>query len=93
MEEIQVDRETGRTLNADYLNYKVLTSRDACRDVEVFFADTHEDTGPFGAKGIGESANNDGASAVVNAVANAIGVHITDLPITPEKVLRALGKI
>lgn len=93
MEEIQIDRETGRTLNPDYLNYKILTSRDACRDFEVFFADTYEDTGPFGAKGIGESANNDGASAVVNAVANAIGVHITDLPITPEKVLRALGKI
>ncbi|WP_051342614.1 xanthine dehydrogenase family protein molybdopterin-binding subunit [Pseudonocardia spinosispora] len=93
MEEIQIDTETGRTLNPDYLNYKILTSRDACRDFEVFFADTYEDTGPFGAKGIGESANNDGASAVVNAVANAIGVHLTDLPITPEKVLRALGKI
>jgi CO/xanthine dehydrogenase Mo-binding subunit len=93
LEEIRIDQETGRPLNADYLNYKILTSRDACRDFEVFFADTHEDTGPFGAKGIGESANNDGASAVANAVANAIGVHITDLPITPEKVLRALGKL
>ncbi|GAA1878111.1 xanthine dehydrogenase family protein molybdopterin-binding subunit [Pseudonocardia ailaonensis] len=93
MEEIQVDQDTGRTLNPDFLNYKILTSRDACRDFDVFFADTYEDTGPFGAKGIGESANNDGASAIVNAVANAIGVHITDLPITPEKVLRALGTI
>ncbi|WP_327129547.1 xanthine dehydrogenase family protein molybdopterin-binding subunit [Streptomyces sp. NBC_01727] len=93
LEDIQVDRETGRTLNADYLNYKILTSRDACRDFEVFFAETYEDTGPFGAKGIGESANNDGASAIANAVANAIGVHITDLPITPERVLRALGKL
>ncbi|MFD4640095.1 xanthine dehydrogenase family protein molybdopterin-binding subunit [Lentzea sp. NPDC058436] len=93
LEEIQVDRETGRTLNPDYLNYKIFTSRDACRDFDVFFADTFEDTGPFGAKGIGESANNDGASAVVNAVANAIGVHILDLPLTPERVLRALGKL
>ncbi len=93
LEDLLVDRETGRTLNADYLNYKILTSRDACRDFEVFFAATHEDTGPFGAKGIGESANNDGASAISNAVANAIGVHIKDLPITPERVLRALGKI
>ncbi len=93
LEEIRIDQETGRPLNPDYLNYKILTSRDACRDFEVFFADTYEDTGPFGAKGIGESANNDGASAITNAVANAIGVHITDLPITPEKVLRALGRI
>lgn len=93
LEEIQVDTETGRTLNPDYLNYKIFTSRDACRDFDVFFAKTHEDSGPFGAKGIGESANNDGAGAIANAVANAIGVHITDLPITPERVLRALGKI
>jgi len=93
LEDLQVDRETGRTLNSDYLNYKIFTSRDACRDFEVFFAETHEDTGPFGAKGIGESANNDGASAVANAVANALGVHVKDLPITPERVLQALGKI
>lgn len=93
LEEIQVDRETGRTLNADFLNYKIFTSRDICRDFDVFFAGTHEDSGPFGAKGIGEAANNDGAGAVVNAVANAIGVHIKDLPLTPERVLEALGKI
>lgn len=93
LEELQVDRETGRTLNADYLNYKIFTSRDICRDFDVFFAKTHEDSGPFGAKGIGEAANNDGAGAVVNAVANAIGVHIRDLPMTPERVLKALGKL
>ncbi|MGV9799286.1 xanthine dehydrogenase family protein molybdopterin-binding subunit [Mycobacterium sp. NPDC003449] len=93
LEEVQVDRETGRTLNADFLNYKIFTSRDICRDFDVFFAATHEDSGPFGAKGIGEAANNDGAGAVVNAVANAIGVHIKDLPLTPERVLEALGKI
>jgi CO/xanthine dehydrogenase Mo-binding subunit len=64
-----------------------------CRDFDVFFAATHEDSGPFGAKGIGEAANNDGAGAVVNAVANALGVHIKELPLTPERVLKALGKI
>ena len=90
MEQMQVDPDTGRTLTTDFLNYKILTSRDAPTDFEVFFADTFEESGPFGAKGIGESATNDGASAVANAVANAIGVRITDLPITPEKVLQAL---
>jgi CO/xanthine dehydrogenase Mo-binding subunit len=93
MEQMQVDPETGRTLTTDFLNYKILTSRDAPTDFEVFFADTFEESGPFGAKGIGESATNDGASAVANAVANAIGVRITDLPITPEKVLQALKAI
>ncbi len=93
MEEVGIDPETGRTLTTDFLNYKILTSRDAPSDFEVFFADTYEESGPFGAKGIGESATNDGASAVANAVANAIGVRITELPITPDKVLRALGTI
>ena len=47
--------------------------------------------GPFGAKGIGEPALTPAAPAVANAVADALGVRIYDLPITPEKVLRALG--
>jgi xanthine dehydrogenase molybdenum-binding subunit len=70
-----------------------LSSRDAPADFDVFFADTYESTGPFGAKGIGASATTDGASAVANATVNAIGIHLTELPITPEKVLRALGRI
>lgn len=47
--------------------------------------------GPFGAKCIGEPALTPAAPAVANAVADALGVRIYDLPITPEKVLRALG--
>jgi CO/xanthine dehydrogenase Mo-binding subunit len=46
--------------------------------------------GPFGAKGIGEMTANPPGPAVVSAVHDAIGVWITDIPITPEKVLRAL---
>jgi CO/xanthine dehydrogenase Mo-binding subunit len=49
-------------------------------------------TGPFGAKGVGEMVVNSIAPAIVNAVYDAIGVQITDLPITPEKVLKALKK-
>jgi CO/xanthine dehydrogenase Mo-binding subunit len=93
MEEIHIDEATGQPLNLDYLNYKILTARDAPKRVEVFLADTHEETGPFGAKGIGESATNDAASALANAIADAIGVRIRELPITPEKILRALGKL
>jgi CO/xanthine dehydrogenase Mo-binding subunit len=47
-------------------------------------------TGPFGAKGVGEMVVNSIAPAIVNAVYDAIGVQITELPITPEKVLKAL---
>ena len=46
--------------------------------------------GPFGARGIGEPAIAPPAAAIANAVADALGVRITELPITPERVLAAL---
>ena len=46
--------------------------------------------GPYGAKGVGEIGLIGTAPAVANAICDAIGVRITDLPITPEKILRAL---
>ncbi|MFY9814863.1 MAG: hypothetical protein WAK43_12010, partial [Dehalococcoidales bacterium] len=52
--------------------------------------DTFEQEGPFGAKEAGEGLTNPTAGAIANAVYNAVGVRITTLPITPEKVLRAL---
>ncbi|MGD2178323.1 MAG: xanthine dehydrogenase family protein molybdopterin-binding subunit [Anaerolineae bacterium] len=59
-------------------------------NLDVHFADTFEPTGPFGAKGIGEAAMNPVAAAYANAIYNAIGVRFYELPITPEKILRAL---
>ena len=59
-------------------------------NIQCFFADTYEPTGPFGAKGIGEAAMNPVAAAYANAIANAIGVWFFELPITPERVLSAL---
>jgi CO/xanthine dehydrogenase Mo-binding subunit len=46
--------------------------------------------GPYGVKGFGEMTANSPIPAIVNAIYNAVGVRITDLPVTPEKVLRAL---
>jgi len=51
-----------------------------------------DSVGNFGAKGQGEPWTGSGIAAIANAVANAIGVHIYQLPMTPEKVLAALGK-
>jgi xanthine dehydrogenase molybdenum-binding subunit len=59
-------------------------------DLEVHFAETYEPTGPFGAKGIGEAAMNPVAAAYGNAIYNAIGVRFYSLPITAEKILKAL---
>jgi xanthine dehydrogenase molybdenum-binding subunit len=59
-------------------------------DLQVFFADTFEPSGPFGAKGIGEAATNPVAAAYANAIYNAVGVRFYELPITPERILFAL---
>jgi len=82
----------GQLPNANYRDYKLLTPLDMPR-VELLRADTFEPTGPFGAKGMGEGATNPVAPAMANAVYNAIGVRIFETPITPEKILRALGKL
>jgi xanthine dehydrogenase molybdenum-binding subunit len=58
--------------------------------LDVHFADTYEPTGPFGAKGIGEAATNPVAAAYANAIYNAVGLRFYELPITPERILKAL---
>jgi xanthine dehydrogenase molybdenum-binding subunit len=50
----------------------------------------HYEAGPFGAKAVGEPASVPTAAAIANAIADAIGVRIKDLPITPDKILAAL---
>ncbi|MCK5247513.1 xanthine dehydrogenase family protein molybdopterin-binding subunit, partial [Candidatus Bipolaricaulota bacterium] len=61
-------------------------------NLQCFFTETYEPTGPFGAKGIGEAAMNPVAAAYANAITNAIGVRFFELPITPEKILSALDR-
>lgn len=59
-------------------------------EIETYFAETYEPSGPFGAKGIGEAATNPCAAAYANALFNALGIRFTELPVTPEKILAAL---
>ena len=89
-EDTKFDRETGHLMNPGFLDYKILTFADM-PPVQTIIADTYEPTGPFGAKGVGEGVTNPVAPAVANAIYNAIGVRITDLPITAEKILKALA--
>ncbi len=69
----------------------MMTIKDA---PEIFsgIVDSYEPRGPFGAKEIGEGNTLPVLGAVAHAVANATGVWIKDLPITPEKILRAIGE-
>lgn len=59
-------------------------------EIESVVLEIPSSTGPFGVKGIGEMTANSPIPAIVNAINNAIGVRITELPVTPEKILRAL---
>ena len=61
-------------------------------EMDVSFIEVPSDGGPYGARAIGEMSSNAQAPAIVNAIYDAVGVRITSLPATPEKVLRALAE-
>ena len=93
LEDTPYDPKTGDMMNKGFIvDYKIPTAKDLTTldNFTVFFADTYEPTGPFGAKGIGEGALNPVAGAIANAIYNAIGVRFYELPITPDKILKAL---
>ncbi len=89
MEEVQV--EEGVTQTPSFSEYLIPTAKDLPK-TEAIILESGTGVGPFGAKGIGEPSLTPAAPAVANAVADAIGVRVYDLPITPEKVLDALDR-
>jgi xanthine dehydrogenase molybdenum-binding subunit len=93
LEDTQYDPGTGElTCGGLFVDYKVYTAEDMASvdDVKTFFAHTYEPSGPFGAKGIGEAANNAVAAAVMNALYNALGIRFQSIPITPDMILAAV---
>ncbi len=81
--------EKGRALNYTWRDYKQPTSLDV-PEYMVEHVHTHDPHGPFGAKGAGEASSCSTLAAIANGIYDAVGVRIRDLPITPEKILRAL---
>lgn len=77
--------------NPDFTNYIIPTALDV-PEIITGIVERPESTGPFGAKGVGEPSLLPTAPAIVNAIRDAVGVGITDLPVTPEKILMALKK-
>jgi carbon-monoxide dehydrogenase large subunit len=79
----------GRAGVTGFLDYKLATMHDLPEIVPIIVESDHSEA-PFGAKGIGEPAAAATAPAIANAIADALGVRITDLPLSAEKILFAL---
>jgi xanthine dehydrogenase molybdenum-binding subunit len=80
----------GKIQNPDFRDYKIPRTHEMDFPIELEFVETDDSFGPFGAKGVAEPGLVPTAPAIANAIYNAVGVRIRDLPITPEKVLAAL---
>ena len=89
LSEEMVFSDSGKTLNASLMDYKVPASVDL-PDIKAFIVETDEPSGPFGVKSVGEICLDNVAPAIANAIYNATGVRLRELPFTPEKVLNAL---
>ncbi len=87
--ENQVFDSNGRMLNPDLHNYLIATSADT-PEIQSVIVDSYEPAGPFGAKEVGEGASLPILGAIANAIEDAVGVRIKELPITPEKILKAI---
>ena len=82
--------EEGVPKNPNFTDYRIATAVDAPLETENIIVEVPQDDGPFGARGIGEHPMVPTAPAIANAIYNAVGVRIDSLPITSEKVWRAL---
>jgi len=89
MEELHPYYPTLDNYPTGFFSYMIPTAKDL-PELDAVIVEMGSRTGPYGAKGIGEMTANSQAPAIINAIHSAIGVWITDLPATSEKVLRAL---
>jgi CO/xanthine dehydrogenase Mo-binding subunit len=89
LEEIKLNQ--GTTLNPGFSNYKMMNAGEM-PNIKHILIETMDPSGPYGAKGVGEIAMVPTAPAVANAIYDAVGVRIKELPITQEKIVRALKR-
>jgi len=88
-EDFVINKNTGTLESDNFTTYKLLSSLDLPK-IETILIEKPDPKGPFGAKSVGESGSVAIAAAIGNAIYDAVGVRITELPITAEKVLKAL---
>ncbi|MDO8690994.1 MAG: molybdopterin-dependent oxidoreductase [Dehalococcoidia bacterium] len=90
-EGLRTDGASGQTLNPSFLDYRMATALDM-PSVETILVEAPDESGPYGAKGVGESAMLATAAAVANAIFDATGVRARELPMTGESILNALDR-
>jgi len=83
--------KNGKMISSDLLNYKIPTRMDI-KKLTTVFVDSYEESGPFGAKSVGEIGIDTPPAALANAVANALNIRIKDLPITSEKIFKEIRR-
>jgi xanthine dehydrogenase YagR molybdenum-binding subunit len=89
-EERLIDENTGKMVNPNWQNYKIATALDMPEIVPIFVDLVDPRINNLGNKGLGEPPRIPSSAAVANAVFNAVGVHLREIPMTPDKVLAAL---
>jgi xanthine dehydrogenase molybdenum-binding subunit len=90
-EETRIDPETGECLNPNFMDYKLMRASDM-PEIEIIIVEPVDPNSVYGVKGVGEMAAIPTAPAVRNAIFNATGAKVFSLPLTSERVLRALQK-
>jgi xanthine dehydrogenase YagR molybdenum-binding subunit len=85
-EELLYDARSGQALTAGYYGHRVMTHKDA-PDIEVIFIESDDGYGPYGAKSMGESSKVPAVAAVANAIFNATGHRMRDLPIRRDRII------
>ena len=90
-EDMRYDSD-GRLLNPNFTDYKIPTAMDVPREMVPIIVEVPQPDGPFGARGVGEHTMIPAAPMVANAVADALGVRITSMPLTAEKIALAAKK-
>jgi xanthine dehydrogenase YagR molybdenum-binding subunit len=88
-----LDRQTGTVVNANWHDYKIPTAKDSPPEMACLPIDPHDrECNTTGAKGLGEPATIPTAAAIANAVHDAIGIRVTDTPMSPVQIMELLAR-
>ena len=90
-EERVLDRQTGKMLNANWHDYRIPTALDVPGDQATLVVDARDSANTTNTKGVGEPATIPTAAAIANAVHDALGIRVTEAPMTPLRILKALS--